>query len=81
MKTYISSPGSTNGLAEHPQRFKMMYKQKQIVKTKQKPVYVAVFVVVKKWDHSLALSVIYIQQWITNSNYNLVSAPVELTSI
>lgn len=48
MKTYISSPGSTNGLAEHPQSFKMMYKQKQIVKTKQKPVYVAVFVVVKK---------------------------------
>lgn len=48
MKTYISSPGSTNGLAENPQSFKMMYKQKQIVKTKQKPVFVAVFVVVKK---------------------------------
>lgn len=41
MKTYISSPGSTNGLAEHPQKLlkiKMMYKQRQIVKTKQKPV-------------------------------------------
>lgn len=32
MNTYIPLPGGTNGLAEHPHSFKIMYNQKQIVK-------------------------------------------------
>ncbi len=48
MKTYISSPGSTNGLAEHPQVLNDVQAEADCKNKTKTCVYVAVFVVVKK---------------------------------